>query len=420
LKLFLGAIEGFTFSISKANNFDRPNQVEIADKVSLTRGTPSTTRRDRKNTLSKSKRQTSNPRLPEFEFDNDKLLKLSRQDVKKIQKYFFLFSRNRSNYLSEKYHKKHAEELEKATQMNHQPSIDDKSRQLIKELHTKLSENQIPHYEFLLFKGREYERRMLETKNENEVKANSECTFFPDTSVTSSFYVKHKDKIDESIYLRNTRVRYMSSSTKSGGLIPADKRLSSDSNIASRPKSNLYLGGAKKNSLVKSKALNSFNSNKRKSGNLPLPQQNKLKTSAEKVAGKRPSTAVSNTISRRRTKVNRNLASELGSGLTMKTTSTRNYMTPVVPSQTGQTSENICETPNEEPLSKFTSSEKSTRQNEAHTPIDQIIGSSGIKHVDEFTENLKPKGGTGDYNSESSDDYEEERKGNFRIYSKHF
>lgn len=347
--------------------------MEVVEKVSLARGTPSTTRRNRKNKSAISKRKASNLPLIELEFDGDKTLKLSRLDVKRIQRHFFLFARNHSNFLSEKYHKKHAEELEKITKISHKPSIDQKSRLLIKELHTKLSENQIPHYEFLLFKGREYERRMLETKNESEVKASSECTFFPDTSVTSSFYVKHKDKIDESSYLRNTKARYMSSSSKSKGFTSNDKRLSSESNLASRPRSSIYLGGAKKNSIAKNKAPNSFSSNKRKSGNLPLPQQNKLKTSAEKAATKRPSTAISNTISRRRTKVNRNLASELGSGLTLKTTSTRNYMTPVAPSQTGQTSENICETPNEEPLSKFTSSEKSARQKEVRTPVDQVI-----------------------------------------------
>lgn len=89
--------------------------------------------------------------------------------------------------------------IQKMSYISHKPEIDNRSRKIIKELHEKLSDNQIPHYEFLLFKGREYERKAQEQRSESEAKSKSMCTFFPDTSVTSSFYSKVKDKQGDSI-----------------------------------------------------------------------------------------------------------------------------------------------------------------------------------------------------------------------------
>jgi hypothetical protein len=200
LKILLGAIEGFKFEITKKENIPKRHVLEITEKVSATKGTPSTNRKNHSNSASKSKGKRSPKLNSQYEFDNDGILQLSRQDIKKIQKYFFVFAMNRSKFLSNKFHKKHAEVLVKETSLSHKPNIDTKSKKIIRDLHEKLNENQIPHYEFLLFKGREYERKIQESRTDAEEKANDHCTFFPDTSITSSFYVKNKDKrLDGSI-----------------------------------------------------------------------------------------------------------------------------------------------------------------------------------------------------------------------------
>jgi hypothetical protein len=133
---------------------------------------------------------------------------LTKSEVRKIQKFFFLFSRNRADFISNSLHKKHNDALVRQTRIVHKPNINKTSRKLIKDLHEKLNENQIPHYEFLLFKGREYERKVQESKSKVDIKSSNECTFFPDTSITSSFYVKHKDKLNESSQTRNVSSRY--------------------------------------------------------------------------------------------------------------------------------------------------------------------------------------------------------------------
>jgi hypothetical protein len=99
---------------------------------------------------------------------------LTKTEVRKIQKFFFLFSRNRADFISNSLHKKHNDALARQTRIVHKPKINRTSRKLIKDLHEKLNENQIPHYEFLLFKGREYERKVQESKSKVDIKSNNE------------------------------------------------------------------------------------------------------------------------------------------------------------------------------------------------------------------------------------------------------
>jgi len=195
LKIMLGAIEGFMFDTQQPNKLNVLH-MEVAERVSATRGTPSTSKQNARSSASKSKNRNKkyHASLSDLEFDEDGVIQLTRFDIKKIQRYFFIFARNRSSFLSVKNHKKQTEELERETSISHKPHIDMKSRKLIKDLHEKLGENQIPHYEFLLFKGREYDRKAQESKHNLDFRINSQCTFFPDTSVTSSFYqtAKHQ------------------------------------------------------------------------------------------------------------------------------------------------------------------------------------------------------------------------------------
>ena len=77
----------------------------ITDKLSLHRGTPSTSRKDNPSSKSKNKRRKSPVPLLDIQFDDNGLIDLTNHEVKSIQNYFFVFARNRSNYLSERYHK---------------------------------------------------------------------------------------------------------------------------------------------------------------------------------------------------------------------------------------------------------------------------------------------------------------------------
>lgn len=86
----------------------------------------------------------------------------------KIRKYFITFARNRSEFLREKINKKLLKRHPKV-EYKHRPKLDEKSRKIVKGLHSKLNELKIPHYELLLYKGKEYDK-----KREMSVKRNVE------------------------------------------------------------------------------------------------------------------------------------------------------------------------------------------------------------------------------------------------------
>jgi len=211
LKMFLGGIEGFTFqnSIDEQNN----QQYEIIGKISSNQNTPSGSKKAITSSNSAKRRKELSFPIIDPVFDRNNIIQLSQSDIKAIQNYYFVLARNRSSYLSTKFHQKHVEHIEEMVKINHNPTIDERSRKIIKDLHEKLNENQIPHYEFLLFKGREYERKIRETKTQDENKQYGQCTFFPDTSVTSSFYNKNKDKFTDNSVIVSSQRRPKTDST---------------------------------------------------------------------------------------------------------------------------------------------------------------------------------------------------------------
>ena len=76
----------------------------------------------------------------------------------KVRKYFITFATNRSNFLNKQISSK-ISLRKKSINYTYQPKINDRSRKIVKTLHTKLNELKIPHYELLLYKGKEYEKR---------------------------------------------------------------------------------------------------------------------------------------------------------------------------------------------------------------------------------------------------------------------
>lgn len=59
---------------------------------------------------------------------------------------------------------------QKFEQYTYKPKISKRSQLLTKDLHTKLNENKIPHYELLLYKGKELEKKREKIQREKEEK----------------------------------------------------------------------------------------------------------------------------------------------------------------------------------------------------------------------------------------------------------
>ena len=158
IKVFLGAIEGFRYEFLDNIDSRQTQEPVMVDRLSVSRGTPSTIRKENGSYSSVNRRKDTEFPIFDFKFDKNGFIQLSKSEMRRIQKKFFLFAMSRSNFLSQENHRRQAEEIAKETEISYKPNIDKKSRKLIKELHEKLNESQIPHYEFLLFKGREYEK----------------------------------------------------------------------------------------------------------------------------------------------------------------------------------------------------------------------------------------------------------------------
>jgi hypothetical protein len=92
------------------------------------------------------------------EFSSKNSMKINPSNYMKIRKYFITFARNRSEFLRRKINKKL---LKRHPNVEHEykPKLDKKSRKIVKGLHSKLNELKIPHYELLLYKGKEYDKR---------------------------------------------------------------------------------------------------------------------------------------------------------------------------------------------------------------------------------------------------------------------
>ena len=69
-----------------------------------------------------------------------------------------IFAQNRTNFSNNKIKIKYSTR-NPAIKYTHKPKIDRKSRKIVKNLHSKLNEMKIPHYELLLYKGKEYDKR---------------------------------------------------------------------------------------------------------------------------------------------------------------------------------------------------------------------------------------------------------------------
>lgn len=94
-------------------------------------------------------------------------MRLNDALIIKIRKYFMTFAQNRSKFTNQKMKLKHSSR-NSLISYSHRPSIDEKSRKIVKNLHSKLNEMKIPHYELLLYKGKEYDKK----KEMNMIKHN--------------------------------------------------------------------------------------------------------------------------------------------------------------------------------------------------------------------------------------------------------
>lgn len=185
LRTLLAAIQGLEIpyiqspDINTMKDFEtylspqEPILVEDAKEVSNISSNTSrheTSRRDNK-TLHNVSDSHDTTKFACFEigsFTPDGILKLNAKDVKRCQKYFILFARNHSKFLKDRKNQLHNS---RSTYVlpTHRPKISKRSKVLVKGLHEKLTENKIPHYELLLYKGKEYDKKREREKREKEL-----------------------------------------------------------------------------------------------------------------------------------------------------------------------------------------------------------------------------------------------------------
>ena len=98
-------------------------------------------------------------------------MNIHSSETHEIRKHFLKFAQNRSNFLNSKITEKISKRHEVA-EPTHKPKIDERSRKIVKKLHSKLDELKIPHFELLLYKGKEYDKRKEMNISKKEGKNN--------------------------------------------------------------------------------------------------------------------------------------------------------------------------------------------------------------------------------------------------------
>ena len=157
-------LEDMGFLCSLHQNFDKKNESELFfDLWTLLRGERNSgvTLRNLKAFLEiicglKTKRQPGQkqPVNSDQIWRGEDLNISSKQTQLELQKHFGVLSHNRTERFL---NRKHLSDKKKHFKPTFRPEILKKSVEMTRELHQKLSEHNIPHHEFLLFKGREAE-----------------------------------------------------------------------------------------------------------------------------------------------------------------------------------------------------------------------------------------------------------------------
>ena len=185
LRTFLAAIQGFnipaeTFRKSESTiklesilslkdtiSFEENKYGSNSSSMSLSNQNTARQKNDSINNVSDSRDTTKFICFEVGEYDMDGILKLSMKDIRRTQKYFILLSRNRSKFLKERKLKVH-QQRNKFEMPSYKPKISKRSELLVKGILNNLVENKIPHYELLLYKGKEYQNKRARFIKEKE------------------------------------------------------------------------------------------------------------------------------------------------------------------------------------------------------------------------------------------------------------
>ena len=130
----------------------------------------------------------------ELKFDDRGRVDISEKDVKKLQKHFILFARNYTENVMNRNKTYYDSKRVSQDECTHHPAISKRSEEITKELHEKLQENKIPHHDFLLFKGWEYDKKRefeKEVKEKQEIEA---CTFQPNSDFKLTPYLSYESQ----------------------------------------------------------------------------------------------------------------------------------------------------------------------------------------------------------------------------------
>ena len=194
LKKVLLAIQGFLEmrksknSSTKINQHTRKSREYVGSHIE--RSHKRTIKDFKKSKIEETKqavdqKQTELSDLVDFDLKNT--LTIEDHNIIKLRKYFMTFARNRSDFVNKKITQK-LSRRRTSTTYTHNPKINKKSRYIVQNLHSKLNEHKIPHYELLLYKGKEYEKKKeINIMNQNQ-KLPDSCTFEPVINKNNNLY----------------------------------------------------------------------------------------------------------------------------------------------------------------------------------------------------------------------------------------
>ncbi|CAI2379453.1 unnamed protein product [Moneuplotes crassus] len=175
LKILLAAIQGFKIDISadrKMKNYmtsetHSHEEEKYSSKSSCHSNHLTDKQKHGNHNYSDSRDTTKFICFEVGEFINE-ILHLDDKDIKRCQKYFILLSRNRSKFLKERKRERY-DSRKKNDSPSYKPKINTHSETLVKGILDNLSENKIPHYELLLYKGKEYQKNKAKLIKQKEL-----------------------------------------------------------------------------------------------------------------------------------------------------------------------------------------------------------------------------------------------------------
>lgn len=221
LKILLAAIQGFKIEVpeeaQEINKYlvpkaQRSEEGKFSSKPTSESQIEFETQRQGMHYLSTSRDTTKFICFEVGKFING-ILHLKDGDIKKCQKYFIILSRNRSQLLNER-NKEKQMQRKRVESERFRPRINGRSEELVRGVLDSLNVNKIPHYELLLYKGKEYKEskeKLIREKKKAEIEYSKllsnkpkRTKYVPTKQETIIDYLEELPLEDSSILLKHS------------------------------------------------------------------------------------------------------------------------------------------------------------------------------------------------------------------------